>query len=402
MRKRFGMTAIIMILLLVFVFSVGGTLAAWQSSSSTINKVTIASVNGIINEVYDQGQTVLPGDTIDKIVNVKNTGTADSIVRVKVEKAWGEDRDQNGILIINQSLPTDNIQITFDTVDWYYDVSDGYYYYKHVLEPGESTVAPLFKEFHVTNDTDNEFENMQADIKISMECIQAGENAVSYWGKDLKQLGIAYIKPAKPATDTSVIFVNPQHAFRFEGADGGNLFANFKNLIPGENASQVINITNEYEQNTAIYLRADITDQPQATVETRDLIDKLLKEYATIVITDDNGKVIYQGPVWGNLDGRTNGDSMKDQILLGEFVMNDMRKYNVSISLDSDMDNEYQNLLGLIKWVFSAEGVESEVPTSPKTGDIFPLGIYLLMMVVSGGTLLALGFIGYKNKKTAK
>lgn len=96
------------------------------------------------------------------------------------------------------------------------------------------------------------------------------------------------------------------------------------------------------------------------------------------------------------------GDSLKDQINLGQFMPNETRKYNVSVSLDSNMDNEYQNLLGLVKCVFSAEGIESEVPTIPETGTTFPIDIYLLMMIVSSSTLLTLGFIRYKNRKSAK
>lgn len=87
--------------------------ASWKSQGDTINKITIASVKGCIEEEYEQNQVVFPNGTVEKVVKVKNTGTADAMIRVKVEKVWGDGRDENGKLIINPELDTDNIMIHY-------------------------------------------------------------------------------------------------------------------------------------------------------------------------------------------------------------------------------------------------------------------------------------------------
>lgn len=384
MKKRLARIALMTCLFLVFFVS--GALAAWESSSATVNKISVATVRGSIDETYEQGQPVLPGDTATKVVNVKNTGSIDSIVRIKVDKYWGTERDSNGVLVIEPTLSTDNIQIAFDTVDWYYDNSDGYYYYKHVLSPGEMTTTPLFSSFSIDKDTNNLYKDMKADIRVSMECVQAGGNAVVVWNKTMEDLGIEYNAPAVTHTDTAISFVSPEKAFRFDAKDG-DLFADFKNLVPGESVSQTITVRNEYAQNAEIYLRADITDQPQATDETRELIEKLLKEYAVISIRDEQGTVLYQGPVGGNLDCDGAGITMKAPIKLADFAPGQSKKYTVSLSLDPGTDNQYRELLGLVKWVFSANGAESTV-APPKTGDNIRMELYLNLMLVSGGLIL--------------
>lgn len=385
MKKRLARTALMTCLFVVFFVS--GALAAWESNSATVNKISVASVKGAIEETYEQGQTVLPGETATKVVNVKNTGTIDSIVRIRVEKYWGSQRDSNGALVIEPALSTDNIQIAFDTVDWYYDSSDGYYYYRHVLNPSKTTRTPLFSSFSIAKDTSNLYKDMKADIRVSMECLQAGGNAVSVWNKTMKDLGVEYTAPSVAHTGTAISFISPEKAFRFDAKDG-DLFADFKNLIPGESVSQTITVTNEYAQNAKIYLCADITDQPQATDKTRELIQKLLKEYAVISIRDEQGTVLYQGPVWGNLNSDGTGLTMKSPIQLADFHPGQNKKYTVNLSLDPRVDNQYEELLGLVKWVFYANGSESSIGGVPKTGDNSRMEMYLDLMAVSGGLIL--------------
>lgn len=72
-----------------FLLSSGMTYASWQSQGETVNKISMASVKGQIVEEYDQNQVVYPNATVDKIVQVKNTGTVDAVPRVKNRKSMG-------------------------------------------------------------------------------------------------------------------------------------------------------------------------------------------------------------------------------------------------------------------------------------------------------------------------
>lgn len=414
-----------------FLFSAGMTFASWKVQGETVNEISMASVKGQIIEEYEQDQVVYPNGTVDKIVQVKNTGTADALPRVKIQKAWGDSREENGKLLINPDLSTDNIEITYNTEHWTYNPEDGYYYYNEVLRPGDMT-SSLFDSFTINGEmTGGEYKNKYADIIVSMEMVQAAGNGLSYWDTSFEELGIVYAEPPQTEIITKVDFNGPNGGFTFD-VNEGDLFANFKNLVPGESRSQIVEITNNWNNFAEIFLWADFIDQSHATDENRELIDKLLKEYAKIVITDHSGAVIYDGAVWGNPDVDSEGaGSMKYPHSLGEFTDGQTKDLNISLYLDPQTDNEYQELLGLIKWKFSAEYNEmsdssvtdtsskpdtssqtdtsskgdtgssskSEIianyPDNPSTGAVSKTGIYGIFALVS----LALIPITYKKSK---
>ena len=398
MKKSTLYSALCIAFMCSFLFSSVMSFASWKSQGDTINKITIASVKGCIEEEYEQNQVVFPNGTVEKVVKVKNTGTADAMIRVKVEKVWGDGRDENGKLIINPELDTDNIMIHYNTEKWVYNAEDGYYYYMQVLKPGDTT-SSLFDSFTVNgNKTDGRYKNKHADIVVSMEMVQAAGGGLSYWGTSFEKLGIVYKQQVQTDIITTVDFKNPKEGFAFEVNDG-DLFVNFKNLVPGESRSQVVEITNKWNKDTEIFLWAEYIEQSQATDKTRELINKLLHENAVIVITDDNGTIIYKGAVWGNPDIDSKGtDSMKYPISLGLFAENQTKKLNISLYLDSQTDNEYMELTGLIKWVLSAEGTDTQekisepekiitekihTTDSPKTGDSSGVFLYGVTAIIS-------------------
>ena len=343
---------------LLIVSSVGTTFAAKQVIDESTQVIDTATVKARIVEEYEQGSTVYPGGTVAKIVNAKNTGSSDNIIRIKVEKAWGETRDADGKLVVDDTFATDNILIDYNTEYWTYDQTDGYFYYKEVLKPGESTLAPLFEEFKIDEATGNEYGGLMADIVVKLECVQAGADGVSVWEKTLTDLGIEYVETEKTDITTTVTLTDDGFKFNPESTD---LFADFKNLLPGETRNQTITIGNDTEEVYSIGVRAELIDQLGDDPDTLALIDKLLKEYATIVITDENGHKLYEGPVWGNLGVdpfEFHGKTMEHNIGLGNFHPDDTKNLNVELMLDPALGNEYQNLLGLIKWVWTA----SEIP----------------------------------------
>lgn len=366
MKRKPAFITLVAILVFTFVFSTGKTMAAWSAKGDTVNIITIGSVRAQIVEEYVQGQKLYPGSEVNKKVQVTNTGNVDSVIRVKISKAWGDSRDENGNLIINNDLPTDNILIDFDTENWYYNEEDGYFYYKSVLLP-EQTTLPLFEGFTVNKDSGNIYKNKEADIIVHMESIQAGGNAVSTWGITLEDLGIVYNKGDGTNIITTVQFISPEAKFAFT-VNEGDLFANFKNLVPGEGRTQTVEVSNNWDNSVGIFISAEYIDQTQATDKTKELIDKLLKEYATIVITDSLGRIVYNGPVWGNPNVDTIGtDSMKNPISLGDFTPDEVKALTVSLSLDPRTTDEQRGLLAYIKWAFYAQGADEQPTTTTST-----------------------------------
>ncbi len=393
----------------VFAVSVTGTtLALWRKTDTSDHIAQMATVTGQIVEEYDGAEEIYPGSTVEKVVNVQNTGTADSVIRVKVEKAWGAERDEDGNLLVDDTVSTDNILIDYNTEYWQYDQTDGYFYYKGVLKPGETTIEPLFKEFTIDKVTTGpEYAGLTADIWVRMECVQAAFGGPSIWDKSLTELGITYQPEEKPQLVTKVEFQNPTNGFVFTPTDETSytvsvqdLFYNFKNLLPGETMSQTITVTNSYNQETEIFLRAEDIEQ-SLSPEQAELVDRLLREYATIVVTDDGGRVIYNGPIWGNLTGTgSNPDTMKNDISLGTFAAGETKNLNVQLQIDPEIGNEYQGLLGLVRWVWSAQGNETTVQP-PQTGDNMNIMLFAVLAAASGSGMILTLIFGRKKQREA-
>ena len=348
-KKRIWLT--LLAVLLCLVSTVGTAQAAWRAAAPSVHEIDLVGVQAKIVEEYTPANGVYPGNTIPKIVNVKNTGPAGCAVRVKLEPAW---RDSG--------LPADNIHLNVNTRYWQYE-PDGYYYYKGVLEPGAATLEPLLKSFTVAPETGNEYGGLSADILVKMECVQAAGGGIALWSKTFADLGIAYVPPTQQQTATKVTFIDSKE-FTF-APETTDLFANFKRLLPGETRSQTIGVTNASKEAVEIFLRAEDINQSFANdAATLALVNRLLREYATIIVTDESGKVIYRGPVWGLSDP----GSMADDISLGGFAAGQGKRLNVQLMLDPQMGNEYQGIMGLIKWVWSAHGAEEppEPPTEPR------------------------------------
>lgn len=383
MKKTWSMI-LLGLLVFVFVFSTGYTIAFWISEDKTDNLVTTGRLITDITEDYEQDQIVNPGDRIQKIVNVTNNGSVDSVLRIKVSKSWGKIR-QDGDLVIDGTYSTDNIVLGINTDYWYYDSADDYYYYKGVLRPGEVTVKPLFEEFIIDPDTGDEYANLHADIRINLESVQAAYNGISLWDKTLEELGISYEPSALSVSITpKVTFLNPDTGFVFDTQED-DFFCAWRNLIPGETRFNHIVLQNDYDVDIPISFRAQY-DYEAATQEDQERIDKLLKELVTLTITDDDNNTIYSGAIWGNLDSSSN--TLERFISLGDLAPNTSKQYSVTISVSPDMDNTYADLYGEITWVFRALG-EHDTPYPPQVGDTGLLP-FIIISLLSGLTLIIL------------
>jgi len=367
--------ALSLLLALVFVSSAAmTTYAAWSVQSDTVNAVSMGSVQVSLEEEYEQGQKLMPGVTADKKVWAKNTGLLDICVRAKVTKAWSA----------GGRLSTDYIMIDYNQKDWYYNEKDKYFYYKGVLAPG-GTTPPLFERFTLSAEAGHAYRNQQASITVTVECVQAQGNGISAWGMRFEQLGISYKAPEPVNIVTRAHFVSPAAGFVFPD-NGGDLFAAFKLLAPGESRAQAVEVKNLWSRPVEIFLWAAVTEQARARAEDLNLVNQLLREYANVTITEGAAR-IYQGAVWGNpaLDSRA-GDSMRYPYSLGVFQPGQGRTLRVDLTLDPRMDNRFRDLIGLVDWVFSAGGDEGVPPTTTNLTTTAPAAT-----TEAGGTTTAAG-----------
>lgn len=153
-----------------------GTLAYFTSEGTAHNVITTGGVDITLQEWADEGKTkpfedltgIMPGMTVTKIAEIKNTGASEAWVRVKVEK--------NIRLAGEGEVNPDLVELALDTANW--TEKDGYYYYNKALKPGEVT-APIFSAVTFNASMGNEYQNATATVDVQAQAVQTANNGTT-------------------------------------------------------------------------------------------------------------------------------------------------------------------------------------------------------------------------------
>lgn len=173
MKRRMLAAAILCICLSIFAC---GTLAYYTAENTVHNVITTGGVDVEVQEWADEDKTVpfpengvkdvMPGTEVTKIVEVKNTGSSDAYIRMKVEK---------DIALTGEGVPdTELLVLDMNDTDWIAG-EDGYYYYKTALKPGE-VATPLFTKVAFDTGMDNMYQNSTATVDVTAYAVQADNN----------------------------------------------------------------------------------------------------------------------------------------------------------------------------------------------------------------------------------
>ena len=373
---------IVGIALFIFSLYLGISYALQSVSSSFTNSISTGTLSGeLIETGGNVDGDVYPGSKIDKTVQVKNTGSTNALVRVKVTRLIGI-RNSSGEITspgvassagikLNVVDKSSNIKKLWSSTNginnWYYIVYDRngnttstkpdvtnpnlnlYFYYMKVLKPGEVT-DNLIDEIEINSGISSIdiYGSNSIDVKFDAEMIQATNGAAkSIWGLSDDQISSVYnnttLDDEKSYDDVSVTFNSSTSGFDVDPSDVG-IFKNFKNLQPGMTINQTITLYNNYTDTDGqtFYLRAE----PVNISDER--VNKLLKEYSIITIRDQDNNILYNGPVWNEEDG----SYMVNDILLATVPSGSSKNISVTLALDPNIDNSYQNLSGDVKWNF--------------------------------------------------
>ena len=369
-------------LALVFTLSIGATIAAWVVSGKTDNVVSLATVSGVIVEDYETATDIYPSATVKKEVTVENTGTAPAFCRVKLIREWNAPEGSDTFLDPNAIILNTN------TEDWSYSVDTEYYYYKKILEPGEAS-APLLNSFTFDASVSNEYAGAEGVITVQMELLQAGEAAAeSYWGVTYEQLGISYDAAASEPLTTTIDFNGKDEGFAFS-QNAGDLFYAYKNMLPGESRSQVICVSNHSNESTELFLWSEPALSQSSDLQ---LVEELLEIYSSLIITDDNGEMIYDGSLLPQ-EG-----SERLNVSLGTFAPGESKNLNLTLLIDPELGNDFAEIAAKLTWGVKAMGEDAVIP--PPTEDntvIFP---YVLTAFASAAALLFLVLTKKKRKES--
>lgn len=156
--------ALILSLCLIFALAVGTTLAYLKANTSPVTNTFKAATSEIkIDENVKNGEK--------SSIQVVNTGTAVSYVRVKLVMNWV---DGNGKVVSGGKLP----EVTLNKSDWF--VQDDIYYYTKPVGPKDST-ANLLKD---PIKQPNAPEGCHLEVTVLAESIQAAPSkaVTDSWG----------------------------------------------------------------------------------------------------------------------------------------------------------------------------------------------------------------------------
>ena len=160
-----------------------GTIAYFTSQTTAHNVITSGGVDIVLEEWADEDGTpypaeavpVMPGQSITKIVTVRNTD-ADAYVRAQFHITV---KDADGDEINPEDLPNLEKAIVIEcSEDW--ELKDGWYYYSQPLEVDQVT-PPLFSEvvFDGPKMT-NEYQNCTVTVDVIAQAVQAANNGKTW------------------------------------------------------------------------------------------------------------------------------------------------------------------------------------------------------------------------------
>lgn len=180
---------------------IGGTLAWFTSqdkATNTFNTASNSDNNGSgikIIEEFEKPENMLPGDIVNKDVQVSNTTTYDQFIRVKFTPKFvkvtkdgsGNEVREKIAEVDGKTLETKNIELNFtnkldeskDSGTWFAG-SDGYYYYMGKVGKGEYTNT-LLDSVTLNSKAGNEYRGLGFDIDVQADSIQASNNAYEDW-----------------------------------------------------------------------------------------------------------------------------------------------------------------------------------------------------------------------------
>lgn len=394
---------------IISMLTVGISYAAFHAEKRTTNVITIGDVDVKLIDIYSRPEAVAPGEVVDKIVTAENSGNNDEYVRIKLNKVW---TDINGDEV--RDLDPDLIEISFSNADKWINGNDGYYYYQEPLKPGEKAPNLLDSFKLALNYKPSNNEKIQGNIIVSAEGIQSDNfkpeetnGLITGWG-DIDIVNSDDSKNNKYEVkdeDSNVYFQKDSN--EFITIPGDDLFLNFKELMPGDNKIQNINVSNKNNKVIHLFMYASQTSEDKFSSEEEKEISDELIEACTMEInakyTDGTSEIIYTGPVNGK--GIELDMTEKNAIYLGKLKKGDEASLEVKLHVPEEWAKG--GSVGMIDWIFTCaeEEVPNVIPDVPKPEPIIKTGDNnsdINVMVSSAIAVVSLGIMAVlliKKKK---
>lgn len=150
------------------------TLAYYSTVGTSSNVVTSGNIRFVIHETTDNGQAfpsdgvyVVPGDVVSKQVTVESDCTHPFYLRVKM--VYGVDAQELSA--------ADCFKLNIN--EEYWELHDGWYYYKYVVNPGETTPCVFSHVEIVGSAVDNRYLGKTLSLSVKAQAVQSENNPLT-------------------------------------------------------------------------------------------------------------------------------------------------------------------------------------------------------------------------------
>ena len=150
------------------------TLAYYTAVGNATNVVTSGNIQFIIRETTDQGKDfpkegvyIVPGDVVSKKVAIESDCEHPFYLRVKM--VYGID---------SQELTTEDcFKLNINEAHW--ELHDGWYYYKGVVQPEETTPYVFSHVEIVGSKVDNSYIGKTLTLTVDAQAVQSENNPIT-------------------------------------------------------------------------------------------------------------------------------------------------------------------------------------------------------------------------------
>ena len=161
-----------------------------------------------------------------------------------------------------------------------------------------------------------------------------------------------------------------------------DLFADFKDLMPGDSVSQKITIDNDIskEVKIKIYMRSLGADQ-----QSQEFLSQL-----SLTVVQDGKTNLFDAPA-------SETAQLTDWVYLGTLYSGGKIDLNVTVSVPITLGNDFQDAVGKLTWEFMVEELPVETTDPRPTGDNSNIYVAMTVMSVSAAALSVV--LALKKKK---
>ena len=149
------------------------TLAYYSTVGKATNVVTSGNIRFIIHETTDQGTPfpeegvyIVPGDVVSKKVNIESDCNHPFYLRVKI--VYG----------VNSQELTAEECFKLNINNEYWELHDGWYYYKGIVKPGETTPNVFSHVEIVGSKVDNSYIGKTLTLTVKAQAVQSENNPI--------------------------------------------------------------------------------------------------------------------------------------------------------------------------------------------------------------------------------